>query len=187
MSCGIRSKAIALAAGYWLLSGCTYNVVLQPHPTTENTELPVSAEISIPEQTAQYHYDVSSATAGFANTFRIAVGPALVQYAEAFLRPVFKDGDDIVIEIVIKGFDVHDFEAHIDAQFIVTKDGFDVFDNVYHASGQGYYARTLWGGAFAMKSSMRETTHEALASLFRQFLNDAEYEYPDWGVEDDEF
>ena len=95
------SKAILLTSCI-LLVGCTHMVRLEPHPMVDKSALPISAEIVIPRQTAQYYYDVKSALAGSANTFRIEVGPALVQYADSFLRPAFKDGNDIAIESLLR-------------------------------------------------------------------------------------
>ena len=168
-------------------AGCTYNVVLENHPPVANLELPVSANIVISDPTSTYFYDVSSATAGYANTFRIEVGRALVQYADAFLSPLFKPGNDLTIEVIILGFEVRDFEAHINVRFTVTNDQEILLDKGYQASGQGYYARTFWGGAFAMRSSMRNTTREALTSIFNQFRSDAEADYSDWVEIEEDF
>ncbi|MGH8551600.1 MAG: hypothetical protein ACRERU_23945 [Methylococcales bacterium] len=173
--------------GYLLLTGCTHYVVLEPHPVVEYTTLPISADIVIPEQTARYYYDVKSKMSGAVNTFRIEVGPALLQYAESFLGPVFERGDDVTIQIVILGFDVQAFEARINARFRVTQGGEIVFEKSYRAKGQGYYARTFWTRGFAMKSSMRNTTREALSSLFGQFLADVDIEYGNWIEKDQEF
>lgn len=134
--------------------------------------MPLTASIEIPPETASYTYDVRSIAAGGANRFRIMVGEALTQYAEAYLRPAFPAGDDLKIGITIESFSVHDFEAHIDARFAVSRDGQVVFNEKYEANGTGYFAQTAWGGVFAMKPSMRKTTNEALRSLFEQFLDD---------------
>ena len=123
---------------------------------------------------------LKSGTAGAANRWRILVGEALVRYAEAYLKPVFSEGDDVSISISIEHFHVHDFEAHIVGRFVVRRDGLPVFEEGYRAHGRGYFARTFWGGAFGMKSSMRETTDEALRSLFEQFLGDVSRRHAGW-------
>jgi hypothetical protein len=162
-----------------MLGGC-YTVRLNPIPAVEASPLPISSTLEISEETAAFTYDVRSLAAGGGNRWRIMVGEALVQYAEAYLRPVFPQGGDISISVSIESFDVHDFEAHINARFTVSGEGESLFDKRYHANGKGYFARTVWGGAFAMKSSMRNTTNEALRSLFEQFLSDVDASYAGW-------
>ena len=70
------------------------------------------------------------------------------------------------------------------ARFAVRKRGQVIFNRKYHAYGNGYFARTAFGGAFAMKSSMRATTDEALRSLFEQFLTDVNAKSTGWTTED---
>jgi hypothetical protein len=62
---------VILLFGIIFLAGCTYSVLLVPHPTVAGNPLPVSADITIPDQTTKYTFDVTSATAGAANTYRI--------------------------------------------------------------------------------------------------------------------
>ncbi len=47
-----------------------------------------------------------------------------------------------------------------------------MLNRVYHGEGVGHFAQTALGGAFAMKSSMRKTTNEAMRNLFEQFRED---------------
>ena len=176
-------SASLLIASLVATAGC-YTVNFHLIADVPANRLPISARLDIPPETAKFTYDVRSAAAGAANRFRILVGEALSQYAKAYLRPVFPEGDDVSIGIKIEGFDVRDFEAHIDVQFSVVRNGQGVFKRKYHANGTGYFAQTAWGGVFAMKSSMRKSTDEALRSLFEQFLEDVNSEYSGWVIED---
>jgi len=181
----MRHLRVPLLCGTLVFSTSCYTVNLAPISAVPAEPLPVSARIEIPAQSAQFTYDVHSAAAGAANRFRILVGEALVQYADAYLLPVFPDGDEVSIRITIEGFDVHDFEAHIDARFSIAQEEETLlFDKKYHASGIGHFAQTALGGVFAMKSSMRKTTDEALRSLFEQFLADVTVQYGGWVSED---
>lgn len=169
----------------WLVSltGC-YNVALNPISPVSGSLIPINGRLEVPRQTADYTYDVRSAAAGYGNRFRIHVGKALAQYAKAYIDPVFVGKDNSIIRIVIENFDVHDFEAHIDASFLIEIENEMVFNKKYHANGTGYFAQTLWAGVFAMKSSMRKTLNEALRSLFEQFLEDASIGYREWTIKD---
>lgn len=174
-----ETRGILLASITLLASGC-YTVSFHDVAPVTGDTVPVSAQIEIPDETRKMTYDVRSAAAGAANRFRIPVGKTLVQYADAYLPSAFQTGEDINIQITVEDFQVKNFEAHIDARFLVTRDSASVFDKSYHASGIGYFSQTAWGGAFAMKSSMRKTTDEAMRSLFEQFLADAKREYGGW-------
>ena len=70
------------------LEGC-YTVRLNPIPEVIANSVPVPASLDISAETAAFTYDVRSGAAGVANRWRILVGEALVQYADAYLRPVF--------------------------------------------------------------------------------------------------
>lgn len=158
------------------MSGC-YTVRIETIPDVPGERLGPTAAIVLPPETAAYVYDVHSVAAGAANRWRIEVGQALGQYAEAYLRPLFSEGDDLRITLTIERFDVHDFEAHIDVRCAVSRGDDTVLDHEYHGAGIGHFAQTAWGGAFAMKSSMRKTTDEALRNLFEQIRTDLEKEY----------
>jgi len=176
----MRGTPPALLVSILLLSSGCYTVSFHDVDPVTGNDIPISAQIEIPDKTRKMTYDVRSAAAGGANRFRIPVGQTLAQYADAYLKPAFQAGDDVNIQINVESFHVKDFEAHIDAQFLVTRGSASVFDKRYHANGTGHFAQTAFGGAFAMKSSMRKTTDEAMRSLFEQFLADAKREYSGW-------
>ena len=154
-------RRVGLGVMLVLSLGC-YTVQLQPIPGVPGQPLGETATLDVPAESASYVYDVRSFAAGAGNRWRIEVGKALVMYAEAYLRPVFPEGDDLRIHITIEAFDVKGFEAHIDGRFAVFRGTDLVFGEKYHGNGTGHFAQTAWGGAFAMKSSMRKTTNEAL-------------------------
>jgi hypothetical protein len=168
-------RIAALGMVLALSMGC-YTVQLKPIPEVAGRPLGETATIDVPGESASYVYDVRSFAAGVGNRWRIEVGDALVKYAEAYLRPVFPEGDDLRIHITVEGFDVRGFESHIEGRFTVSRGSEIVFNEKYHGQGVGHFAQTAWGGAFAMKSSMRKTTDEALRSLFEQFLADVQKE-----------
>ena len=160
--------------------GC-YTVTLDAiPPQLVDAPIPVAAKVDVPPATANYEYVVRSLMAGGANTWTIEVGKAIVQYADAFLSPAFLKGDQVTVQIDLQSFEVHDFEAHCSVQFTVRRGDAGIFQKTYTSQGVGYAARVVWGGAFAMKSSMRRTTDEALRSVFQQFLTDAHAQSGSW-------
>ena len=163
--------AITLAA---FLSACSQTVALEPTVAVQPVAAPllVGATVSIPEKTANHIHAVRSFLAGYAHSWEINVGEAIVNYSKAFFASAITPGQDYGIQIDLLSFDVRDFEAHCQLQFTIRRDGRDIFQKSYMGKGLGYAARVVWGGAFAMKSSMRKTTDEALRSIFDQFLQD---------------
>lgn len=173
----MRRIGLALLCSTTFLTAGCYTVNLHPIPPVAGSELRLTAQLEFPPETAGYTHVVRSAAAGIGNRFTILVGETLVQYGGAYLRPVFPEGNDATIRIEIESFDVRSFEARIRARFTVTQDGGETFAKSYDAAGKGHFAQTVWGGAFAMKSSMRKTTDEALRSLYEQFLADVRPRY----------
>jgi len=161
------------------VTGC-YTVRLDPIAPVATERLALAATVDVPPATANATYDVHSAMAGGANTWTLAIGAAIVQYAQAYLGDAFQRGDEATIRVELTGFTVHDFEAHADMRFTVLRGGRTVVEKTYQCQGEGYAARVVWGGAFAMKSSMRKTTDEALRDCFKRFLADARTEHPTW-------
>jgi len=161
------------------IPGC-YTVTLSSIPAVPNETIPIRAQIEIPPETAAFTYEVRSAAAGIGNSWTIEVGAALTQYANAYLETPLSNGVPAVVNITIESFDVHDFEAHADVRFAVKMADRIPFSQVYHGKGVGYFSQTVWGGAFAMKSSMRKTTNEALRSVFNQFMSDARAQHGSW-------
>jgi hypothetical protein len=179
MTTAVRRLASAIALA--LLSGC-YHVTLAPPAPVTLIEPLLPAGVVIPPETANAQYDVTSAMAGAANRWTIAIGPAIVDYANAYLPSAFPKGDTATVRVELQHFDVHDFEAHAALRFAVVTPGATLFERTYTEAGKGYAARVVWGGAFAMKSSMRQTTDEALRACFEHFLTDARGLAPGWAA-----
>lgn len=161
------------------LVGC-YHVRLEPIAAVATERLPIAAKVDVPPATANAIYDVHSMMAGGANTWTLEVGTAVVQYAHAYLANAFQSGDDATVRVELTSFTVHDFEAHAEMRFTVVHGDRTVLEKTYQCKGEGYAARVVWGGAFAMKSSMRKTTDEALRDCFTRFLGDARMEQATW-------
>jgi hypothetical protein len=167
-------RLVGITAMAAFLSACSHSVALEPtRPIPSATAaVPLAATISIPPKTANHVHTVRSGLAGFANTWEINVGEAISDYSKAFFANTITPGSEAVIQIDLVSFDVRDFEARCELTFTIKREGHEVFQKSYQGKGLGYAARVVWGGAFAMKSSMRKTTDEAMRSIFGQFLQD---------------
>jgi hypothetical protein len=178
-SCRVRRVVLAALA---LLAACHRRVALDPIASVPTAPLPLAATVRVSERTASYVYAANSFMAGGANQWDIEVGQAITQYADAYLAHAFEPGSDASVDIDLADFDIHDFEAHAAILFAVHRRDAELLRKTYECKGEGYAARVVWGGAFAMKSSMRQTTDEALRSCFAQFLADARAQAPAWAA-----
>jgi hypothetical protein len=163
---------LALAA-----AACTPHVQLEPIAPVASERISVAAHVEVPPATATAIGEVHSFQGG---NCVIEVGHAIVQYADAYLANAFMPGNDLTVRVELDAFSVHDFEAHADMRFTVLRGSSQLFQKTYQCMGAGYAARVIWAGGFAMKSSMRKTTDEALRQCFGRFLIDAKAESPTW-------
>lgn len=129
---------------------------------------------------ASYTYEVESRAAGRSKPHTIYLGEALVLYSEAYLQPVFEQGDDLAITIDVVDFRVTNFEGHLGLRFEVMNEADLVFTREYRGKGRGHFAPVAFGGGVFMKSSMRRTTDEALRQVLLDFLADARRLHPSW-------
>ena len=164
----------ACAAMLLLTSGCYHVRLEQPASVATGDRIPVGARPLLPDETRRRVYVVRSGMAGIANSWTIEVGDAVTKYADAYLTHAFDPGDALTIRIDVVAFEVQGFAATTDLKFTVTDRAQQaVFQRDYRGVGKGRATGVVWGGAFAMKAAMRQTTDEALRSCFDQFLIDA--------------
>lgn len=99
-----------------------------------------------------------------------AFGPTQVvsSYAEPTQR-----AHRLVLELSIPHYVFTDFHADIDVHAIAYKPGRQVvFDKTYHGEGFTQGAKMFWGGAFAMKSAIRQSSLDAYKKIFAQLRPD---------------
>lgn len=167
----LRSLRAALVGAALVLTGC-YTVGFHD-PVAQRIEPPLFAgEIEIPRETREFRRVVRSFEAGIGNRWTIPVGETLVRYSDALLQPAIRTGD-AVVRIEIRDYRMRSFQATLDTHVLVRDGaGRTVLDRDYSHTGSPYRERTTWGGAFAMKSSMRRTTDDALRAFFEELVTD---------------
>jgi hypothetical protein len=156
------------------------SVHLEPRPPQSLDAIPASARIELTPRSASYTYEVESRAAGRSKPHTIYLGEALVRYSEAYLRPAFDEGDDLVITIHLVDFLVENFEARLGLRFEVMNQADPVFTKEYRGKGRGHFAPVAFGGGAFMRSSMQRTTDEALRQVLLDFHDDARELHPSW-------
>lgn len=154
---------IALA----LLSyGCT--IKLAPVAPNVTTRIPIPARVEISPDTAATDFKTGA--------YRILIGQAVVQYAQAYLAPAFPAGDTLVIGVRISHLSQDHGRVEVALEFSVSRQGHEVFMHLYEAIGTG----NGWDALLGTEDALRESANVALRSVFKQFLRDAERASVSW-------
>jgi len=178
-----------LAAGL-LLSGCSirHDVVKDYPQYLVNNQgaslLPstkAASEYTISPGTAAHHYEFRSAMAGYANVWVVRFGEMLddtlqssdVQAAFGKLTKSIGDTDQGGLLVFdLQSYTYVELGAHVSLKVTYRVGDQDVFSKVYEADGSTQGGKMFWGGAFAMKNAVQQSTKLAIDNILRQLIAD---------------
>lgn len=138
-----------------------------------------------PETIAQRKL-INSFMTGAAHTWEARYGEMLQQIAEVELPQMFryyrtssayeepKEGlKGLTVELALQHYDFSDFHATV----VVQAKGYGaghtlLFDKSYREEGDTQGAKMFWGGAFAMKSAIRQSSFDAYKKAFAKLRAD---------------
>jgi len=180
----------AVAAAALVLSGCSikHDVVKDyPQYLSNNQgqlQLPATSAASsytVSPATQAHHYEFRSAMAGYANVWVVEFGRMLddtlqshdVQAAFGKLVKA-QDGsvDDGLLVFDLQNYTYVELGAHVSLKVTYRHGGKDVFSKVYQADGTTQGGKMFWGGAFAMKNAVQQSSKLALDTILRQLVAD---------------
>ncbi len=169
-----------------LLSGCTHHVAFDDIDYTVDQEpREEPTEVVITEEQRSAEVPVRSGMAGFAHSWVAFPGEMLVQVAEVEMPQVFSDSQlvtepsgaedryQLFLEVPYYSFSNHRATVRMRAE-LLDADKEQLLDQTYENQGDTYGARMFWGGAFGMKSAMRNSSLEAYQANFEQLRADLE-------------
>lgn len=152
--------------------------------TLPKTEL--RADYVIDHDTRNHRYEFRATTAGAANLWIVEFGKILdetlksadVQQAFAGLRERQGEqaGNENLITFKLEKYEYKDFRAHISLAVLLTRNGDRVLDKTYHAEGRSQGGKVLWGGVWAMKNAVHQSTKFALDEILGDFIEDVNTE-----------
>jgi len=181
---------LAVLAAAWLLSGCSirHDVVKDyPQYLTNNqgaSQLPsttAASEYSIAPATLAHHYEFRSAMAGYANVWVVQFGEMLddtlqshdVQAAFGRLSKLQSGAtNDGLLIFDLQSYTYVELGAHVSLKVTYRRSGQDVFSKVYQADGTTQGGKMFWGGAFAMKNAVQQSSKLAIDKILRQLIAD---------------
>jgi len=183
-------KVVALAALVALVSGCSIkHEVVKDYPqylvnNQGESKLPTTkaaSEYSIAPSTQSHHYEFRSVTTGYANLWMVDFGKLLdttlqsedVQKAFGRLSKS-SDGqaEDGLLLFELQSFTFAEQGAHVSLKVTYRRGTEEVFSKVYAADGEAQGGKMFWGGAFAMKNAIQQSTKLAVDEILRELIAD---------------
>jgi len=177
---------IALVA--MLAAGCAHEVTFeQPEHyvvSGRHQDEPVTAVIDA--QTLKMKVPINSFMTGAAHTWEVEPGDMLKQVADIELPQMFSkydftnslpaldaQGRHIVVEFRNLDYTFTEFHAAVAVRVRVTdQKGRELLEKVYSAQGITEGSKMFFGGAFAMKSAIRQSSLAAYKKIFEQLRSD---------------
>jgi len=171
-----------------LASGCAHEVTFDrpEHYAVAGPHEEAALTCVIDPQTLAMKVPINSFMTGAAHEWNVEPGDMLKQVAAIELPQMFShydfatsspahaaQGRNVVLELSIPSYRFEDFHAKV----AVAAKAYDgnhkrFLDKTYTAEGETQGAKMFWGGAFAMKSAIRQSSLEAYKKIFEQLRAD---------------
>ncbi len=169
-------------------SGCAHKVTFDEPPpysiSTSQQDIGVTAVID--EETLSSKVPIRSFMTGIAHSWEAQPGDMLKQVAEIELPQMFSDyefsttyrertGEPkfIVLVLEVPSYEFEDFRAKVKVTATVYGEGkTQLLRKTYAAEGFTQGGKMFWGGAFAMKSAIRQSSFDAYKQVFEQMRPD---------------
>lgn len=181
---------LGLCATALLLCGCSirhdvakdYPQYLINNQGTSNLSSTTGAsEYTISPTTSSNHYEFRSAMAGYANVWVVQFGDILDDTLQshdvqaAFGKLTKSDGgadSDGMLIFDLQSYTYVELGAHVSLKVTYRRGDHDVFSKVYQADGTTQGGKMFWGGAFAMKNAVQQSTKLAIDNILRKLIAD---------------
>ena len=180
---------LAVVAVALLLCGCSIrHDVAKDYPqylinnqgTSQLPSTTTASAYTISPATASNHYEFRSAMAGYANVWVVQFGQILddtlqshdVQTAFGKLAKSEGGSNDGLLVFDLQNYTYVELGAHVSLKVTYRRGNQDVFSKVYQTDGTTQGSKMFWGGAFAMKNAVQQSTKLAIDNILRQLIVD---------------
>lgn len=170
------------------LTGCSIkHPIAQDYPAylsnnAGESQLPSAsgpATYALSPATRSHHYEFRSAVVGHANLWIVNFGQMLdstlqstdVQQAFGRLESQ-QQGNLPLLSFELQEYRFADFRAYVTLKISVKSGEQQLFDKTYQVEGKSQGGKMFWGGAFAMKNAIQQSTKLALDDILRDFIQD---------------
>ena len=181
---------LGLCATALLLCGCSIrHDVVKDYPqylinnqgTSQLPSTTAASKYTVSPATASSHYEFRSAMAGYANVWVVQFGKMLDDTLQshdvqaAFGKLTKSDGgpaSDGVLIFDLQSYTYVELGAHVLLKVTYRRGNQDVLSKVYSADGTTQGGKMFWGGAFAMKNAVQQSTKLAIDNILRRVIAD---------------
>lgn len=182
---------VAVATAALVLSGCSIkHDVVKDYPqylvnNQSQSHLPTTSAASgylVSPATQAHHYEFRSAMAGYANVWVVEFGRMLddtlqshdvqAAFGKLVKAPNGDAATDGLLTFDLQNYSYAELGAHVALKVTYRAQGKDVFEKVYQADGTTQGGKMFWGGAFAMKNAVQQSSKLAIDNILRQLIND---------------
>lgn len=170
-----------------LLAGCHHQIRFEDIGySLEQRQLNAGLIAVITPDTIAQGHPIHSIMTGAAHTWEAKPGEMLKQIAEVEFPQIFRyyrtalayeepveGGKRLTVELLVPYYDFSDFHATVVVQAKAYGPGYiQLLDKSYREEGDTQGAKMFWGGAFAMKSAIRQSSYDAYKKVFAKLRAD---------------
>ena len=170
-------------------SGCAHQVTFQDaHYQIGAKQQAANVVAVIDQATLNNKVEIRSWMAGIANGWEVEPGDMLKQVVDIELPQMFAayefstndkepsgTGPGLILRFTIPNYTFSDFHANVSVAVMAkARAGRLLFEKTYSAEGDTQGGKMFWGGAFAMKSAIRQSSLDAYKKIFVQLRTDLE-------------
>ena len=141
-----------------------------------------ASEYILTPNTQQHSYEFQAVSTGVANIWVVEFGKMLddtlmstdVQKAFGALQKVsdMSGSSSSLLIFDLQNYTFEDYGAHISLKISLIRSGREIFSKIYKQHGKTQGGKMVWGGAFAQKNAVQQSTKLALDEILRQLILD---------------
>jgi hypothetical protein len=180
-----RLAILTIGAILVLSAGCAHKITFDSPPeyavSTGKQGIKVIAVID--RATLEHEVKIRSFMTGIAHSWNAQPGDMLRQVADIELPQMFASykmsevhrelPGALTLVLTVPSYTFEDFRASVTVQATAYGEGKrNLLQRTYSAEGDTQGAKMFWGGAFAMKSAIRQSSFDAFKQVFAQMRPD---------------
>ena len=184
-----RLLAVAITVGALAATGCAHQVSFQDaHYESGAKQQAASVVAVIDQDTLDNKVAIRSFMTGIAHSWEAQPGDMLKQVADIELPQMYAsyefstqdkepagEGAGLILDFSIPSYVFEDFHATVKVNVVAkARGGRLLFEKTYDAEGVTQGKKMFWGGAFGMKSAIRQSSLDAYKQVFAKLRNDLE-------------
>jgi hypothetical protein len=166
-----------------------YPQYLAKNPTNvPHSEVAKKTSYFLDEATENHSIEIRSFMAGAANTWAVQFGKVLdatmnsdgikQSFGSVSKTSSTKIMDGLFLKFSLQNYQFDDFTAKVALKVSAQSDGQNVLSKVYEADGASQGGKMFWGGAFAMKNAVQQSTKVAVDRFFTKLIADLKVSKP---------